>query len=154
MVLNMSRRVFLGGVTGSMAAYSAPVVARSAVRAKREKLLVALGDPADTPEPATLPPVTATLPGPTAADVNAAAGMSTGDRSAMIAGMVDNLANRLATDPHDKAGWLRLIRSYAVLGRMDDARKAVASARAAFAGDAGAIAEIDGAAAENGVSGQ
>ena len=39
MVLNMSRRVFLGGVTGSMAAYSAPVVARSAVRAKRVLVL-------------------------------------------------------------------------------------------------------------------
>ena len=57
------------------------------------------------------------------------------ERDAMIADMVDGLAARLANDPDDAEGWLRLIRSYAVLDRRDDAREAIASARATFDGD-------------------
>lgn len=94
----------------------------------------------------TTPP--AAGPGPSAADVRAAAGMSAGDRNAMIAGMVQRLADRLATNPNDKDGWLKLIRAYQVMGRKDDALAAVGKAKAALAADSAALAEIDQAAKE------
>jgi cytochrome c-type biogenesis protein CcmH len=95
------------------------------------------------------PPAGATAPGPTAADVAAASAMTPDDRSAMIRSMVQRLADRLAQEPGDVDGWLRLGRAYAVLGeqeksldafrraseadpKRDDARQAYASARAAL----------------------
>ena len=60
----------------------------------------------------------------------------------MIRGMVDGLAARLAKDPADLEGWLRLIRSYEVLNEMEKARAAVAEARAAFPEDEAALARI------------
>jgi cytochrome c-type biogenesis protein CcmH len=49
----------------------------------------------------------------------------------MIEGMVNGLAARLKRQPDDADGWIRLIRSYVVLGRADEAAKA---AEAALAG--------------------
>jgi cytochrome c-type biogenesis protein CcmH len=69
-------------------------------------------------------------PGPSAADVAAAAEMPADQQAAMIEGMVSGLAERLKKEPDDVEGWLRLIRSYAVLGRSDDAAKAAHSALA------------------------
>jgi len=46
--------------------------------------------------------------------------------------MVAMLAARLKQDPDDALGWVRLIHAYTVLGETDAARKALASARAAF----------------------
>jgi len=60
----------------------------------------------------------------------------------MIRGMVDGLAARLAEDPADLEGWLRLIRSYKVLNEMDKARAAVAEARAIFPEDEAALDRI------------
>ena len=66
-------------------------------------------------------------------------GGSSGSGGAMPGGgapdpraMVARLADRLKTDPNDALGWVRLIRAYVVLGEMDKAREALASARAAF----------------------
>lgn len=64
-------------------------------------------------------------PGPSAEDMQAAAEMSQEDRDAMIEGMVSGLDQRLRDNPDDPAGWRRLIRSYTVLGRRDDAREAL-----------------------------
>ena len=61
------------------------------------------------------------VPGPSAAQVEAAQDMSAEDRSAMIEGMVQRLAARLRQNPDDLDGWLRLGRAYGVLGRRDDA---------------------------------
>ena len=44
---------------------------------------------------------------------------------AMITRMVDGLAEKLKTNAKDKDGWLKLIRAYQMLGRKDDAVKAV-----------------------------
>lgn len=52
---------------------------------------------------------------PTAADVEAAETMSSGDRTEMIRGMVSGLDAKLRQDPKNFEGWMRLIRSYAVL---------------------------------------
>ena len=71
------------------------------------------------------------LPGPTQEQVAAAQDLPAGDQAAMIDSMVSRLAARLKDEPEDVEGWLRLIRSYAVLGRLDSAAEA---GRAALAG--------------------
>jgi cytochrome c-type biogenesis protein CcmH len=63
-------------------------------------------------------------PGPTEEQVAAAQDMAPADRSAMINSMVTQLAARLKDQPNDVEGWLRLIRSYSVLGRTEDAANA------------------------------
>jgi cytochrome c-type biogenesis protein CcmH len=81
--------------------------------------------------------------GPTGADVAAAGQMSSTDRNAMISGMVAQLADRLAREPDDPNGWAQLIRSYSVLGRTDDARSALATARRTFAASPERLAALD-----------
>jgi cytochrome c-type biogenesis protein CcmH len=81
-------------------------------------------------------------PGPDAAALKAAARLSPEQRRQMIAGMVEGLAQRLKRDGKDLPGWLRLVNAYAVLGRHDDARAALADARRNFAGDANALSEL------------
>lgn len=82
-------------------------------------------------------------PGPTAEDVQAAAGMDADDRNAMIEGMVAQLSERLQSEPNDAEGWARLVRSYMVLGRQDDARAALEEARSALAGAADKLALVE-----------
>jgi cytochrome c-type biogenesis protein CcmH len=53
----------------------------------------------------------------------------------MIRGMVDRLAGRLAQDGSDLEGWLRLMRSYQVLGEPQHVQSAVSDARRALAND-------------------
>jgi cytochrome c-type biogenesis protein CcmH len=90
-------------------------------------------------------------PGPSADQIAGAAAMSPADRQAMVAGMVDRLATRLAANPNDEAGWLRLIRARSVLGDAAATKKARDDALKAFAGDAAATARIKAAAAEAGM---
>jgi cytochrome c-type biogenesis protein CcmH len=90
--------------------------------------------------------------GPSAADVEAAAEMPEADRAAMIEGMVDGLAARLAAEGGPPEDWAQLVRALGVLGRGDEAAAILAEARQAFAGDAGAQAALDAAAAAAGLS--
>jgi cytochrome c-type biogenesis protein CcmH len=80
--------------------------------------------------------------GPTAADMAAAAELTPQQREAMIAGMVEGLADRLKRDGKDLAGWQRLVNAYAVLGRRNDARTALAEARRNFEGDSSALSDL------------
>jgi cytochrome c-type biogenesis protein CcmH len=89
--------------------------------------------------------------GPTAADMEAAAGLSPEQREQMIVGMVEGLAQRLKSNGKDLAGWQRLLRAYAVLGRRDDARAALAEARRNFEGDTRALSDLSGLAATLGL---
>lgn len=89
--------------------------------------------------------------GPSAEAAEAAQDMTPEARQAMIDQMVGRLAERLKTDPKDKAGWQKLIRAYQVLGRKDDAADAVARAKAGLAGDEAAVGEIDALAKALGV---
>jgi len=66
-----------------------------------------------------------TAPGPSSEQMQAAAGMDDADRTAMIEDMVAGLDARLRSEPDDPQGWQRLVRSYVVLGRQDDAREAL-----------------------------
>lgn len=70
--------------------------------------------------------------GPDASDVAAASAMNAQDRDAMIEGMVAGLDEKLKQNPRDQEGWMRLIRSYMVLGRHDQARNALDRGVAAF----------------------
>jgi cytochrome c-type biogenesis protein CcmH len=84
-----------------------------------------------------------TAPGPTREDVAAAESMTPDDRKAMIESMVASLAAKLEADPADADGWARLIRSYMVLERPDDAMAALVKARAAKTGDSEGLAMIE-----------
>jgi cytochrome c-type biogenesis protein CcmH len=73
-----------------------------------------------------------------------------GGQDAMIRGMVERLAARLTENGADLDGWLRLIRSYAVLHETGKAQEAAASARKQFASDPEALKKIDAMAGEAG----
>lgn len=111
--------------------------------------LAAVRQPASGGASVAPPPVAAPIaPGPSAGQVAGAAGMAPADRQAMITGMVDRLAARLAANPRDEAGWLQLIRSRSVLGDVAATRKARDDALKAFADDPAATARIKAAAAQ------
>ncbi len=73
--------------------------------------------------------------GPDAAAVDAASSMSPQDRQAMIDTMVAGLDQKLRENPRDTEGWMRLIRSYAVLGKAKEARDALHRGIAVFGAD-------------------
>jgi cytochrome c-type biogenesis protein CcmH len=77
----------------------------------------------------------APLPGPTPAQMAAAANQPPDQQTAMIQGMVDGLAARLKKDGSDPDGWVRLVRSYKVLGQPDKAQSTISDAQHALAGD-------------------
>lgn len=87
------------------------------------------------------------LSGPSAEDVEAAQGMDAEDRQAMIRGMVDGLAERLATEGGSAAEWARLITALGVLGDVDRAKAIAAEAQTVFAGQTDALDMINQAAA-------
>jgi len=57
------------------------------------------------------------------------------EMQAAIRGMVEGLANRLAENPDDPEGWVRLVRAYAVLGETDKLNSALTTARARYKND-------------------
>lgn len=67
------------------------------------------------PPAAPAPASPASAAGPSPDQTAAAATMTEAERSAMINGMVAQLAAKLAANPNDADGWLRLGRAYAVL---------------------------------------
>jgi cytochrome c-type biogenesis protein CcmH len=77
--------------------------------------------------------------------------MSAEDREKMIRGMVDGLEERLKSSPSDLEGWQRLIKARAVLGEMDKAREAYATAKEQFKADAQATAALAQAAKQIGI---
>ncbi len=98
----------------------------------RQQIDQAAKDAGVTPPTLALRPETPTASepprGPSTADVQAAQEMSPEDRQAFIRSMVGQLAERLAAQPADPDGWLRLARAYLVLGEVDKAKEALVSA--------------------------
>ncbi len=93
----------------------------------------------------------APAPGPSPAQMAAAANQPPDQQKAMIRGMVDGLAARLKKDGSDPDGWVRLVRSYKVLGEQDKAQAAIRDAQQALASDPDkrqhfdtALRELDG----------
>jgi cytochrome c-type biogenesis protein CcmH len=92
-----------------------------------------------------LAPKETAAPGPSAADMTAAAAMKPEERQAMVRGMVDRLAERLKGNGADVDGWLRLLRAYMVLGERDKAQSAAVDARRALASEPDKLKRIDDA---------
>jgi cytochrome c-type biogenesis protein CcmH len=84
-------------------------------------------------------------PGPSIKQMATAARQLPAQQAAMIRRMVDGLAARLKNDGSDLDGWVRLVRSYNVLGEPDKARAAVTDAHRAFAGDPDKLQKLDAA---------
>ncbi len=82
-------------------------------------------------------------PPPSSPDAASVMAMNPAERQAFIGRMVDGLAARLKADGSDAAGWLRLIRAYEVLGRRDDAVKALGDARIQLKGNQGGLAQVE-----------
>jgi len=82
-------------------------------------------------------------PSPTEDDVAAASDLTQEQRLAMVRSMVARLAERLSRDGSDIEGWLRLVRSYMVLGDRDRALAAVGDARRALAAEPEKLRRID-----------
>lgn len=85
----------------------------------------------------------AQAPGRGQAEAAAAANANDEQRTDMIRGMVQRLADRLHTDGSDVEGWLRLVRAYTVLGDRDSAKGAAADARRALSDHPEEIRQID-----------
>ena len=81
--------------------------------------------------------------GPSDEQVAAASDLSSEQRDVMIRGMVERLAERLHRDGSDVEGWLRLVRSYMVLGDRDKARGAADEARRALANEPDKLRRVD-----------
>ena len=60
----------------------------------------------------------------------------------MIRSMVDGLEQKLAANPDNLDGWLRLIRARTVLGDTDKAKAAYKTALETFSGNEDALAQI------------
>jgi cytochrome c-type biogenesis protein CcmH len=90
--------------------------------------------------------------GPTAEQMATAMTQSPDQQTAMIRGMVDGLAARLKQDGSDLDGWVRLVRSYQVLGELDKARAAASDAQHALESDPEKRKRLDAALKELSVS--
>jgi cytochrome c-type biogenesis protein CcmH len=73
----------------------------------------------------------------------AAKEMPDADRNAMVRGMVERLAARLKQNGDDVEGWVRLVRSWMVMGERDRAMSAQADARKAVGGDAERLRQLN-----------
>jgi cytochrome c-type biogenesis protein CcmH len=100
--------------------------------------------PADAPWAAFVRAALARLDGapPPAAAAAAPSARGPGD-NAMIRGMVERLAARLREDGADAEGWVKLARSYKVLGDAARQQAATADARRALAADAAKLAAFE-----------
>lgn len=74
--------------------------------------------------------------------------MPPAERDAAIRGMVAGLDRRLTTKGGSADEWLRLVRSYSVLGERKQASQTVDRARLALGADAGAVEQLDALARE------
>ena len=82
-------------------------------------------------------------PGPSQEDVAAASKLGPEQQKVMIQTMVARLAERLQRDGSDLDGWLRLVRSYMVLGEREKALAAAGEARRALASEPEKLRQID-----------
>ncbi len=93
-------------------------------------------------------------PGPTQEDVAAASQLSSGDRQAMIEGMVSRLDEKLRDNPDDPEGWRRLVQSYMVMKKPDEARDALDRGMAALGADTEAGKALAALARDLGIPGE
>jgi len=107
------------------------LVEQTIAAAERAKANMAASSGAGSATPAPSESNAATTPspgGPSAEEMAAMANLTPEQREATIRSMVDGLAQRLQSDPNDLEGWLKLSRSYGVLGERDKALEALGRA--------------------------
>lgn len=92
------------------------------------------------------------LPGPDADAVAAAEDMTPEERQDMIRGMVEGLAERLASEGGGPEEWARLITALGILGETDRARAIYAEARQTFGAVPDALARVEAAAERAGIA--
>lgn len=95
-----------------------------------------------------------TLPeirGPSAQDVANAQDMTEEERAAMIGGMVEQLAERLASQGGSAQDWARLISAYGVLGQIDNARAVWTEGQDVFGANPESMAVLTDAAQQAGL---
>lgn len=95
----------------------------------------------------------AAIPGPTSAEMKAAAGLPKGQQEAMIRGMVDGLEAKLEKNPANVDGWIMLMRSRMQLGEPRKAAESLQKALAAFRNDGAASRKLREAASSIGIPG-
>lgn len=91
-------------------------------------------------------------PGPSQADMEAAAEMTAEERQEMIRGMVDGLSDRLATEGGSPQEWARLISALGVLGETERASAIRDEALTKFADNPEALEMIASAARRAGIA--
>jgi cytochrome c-type biogenesis protein CcmH len=94
-----------------------------------------------------------TPPGPSEKEVSAANEMNADQRGEMVRGMVARLAERLKADGSDVEGWLRLLRSYMVLGEREKAFTTAADARRALKSEPDKLRRVNELIKELGIEG-
>ncbi len=112
-----------GNSAGAIAAWqklAAEEPTDSPIRAQLTERIAAAARSAGLP----VPPLAAPAAGPSAEQMAAAGRMTPEEPQKMIRGMVEGLAQKLAANPGDADGWLRLGRAYGVLGERDKAADA------------------------------
>ncbi|MDB5434935.1 MAG: hypothetical protein JWR47_1192 [Phenylobacterium sp.] len=119
-------RIAAGDKAGGVADWQALLADMPAADPRRADLQRAIAEAQGTPAPP--------------------AGLS-GDQMTAVRGMVAGLAQRLAVSPDDPAGWVQLVRAYAVLGDTAKRDAALKDARARYAAKPGVLAELAKAAA-------
>lgn len=82
------------------------------------------------------------IPGPSSADIKAAASLPKGQQEAMIRGMVDGLEAKLSKNPGNVDGWIMLMRSRMQLGEPGKAAKSLQDGLAAFRNDQAASRKL------------
>ena len=107
------------------------------------------------PAPASAQVIAEAAParGPNADQVAAAGQMTDAGRQQMIQGMVGRLAERLKSNPRDRAGWEQLMRARMVLGQTGEAQAAYRDGSRAFAGAPAEQAALRQAATTLGIPG-
>jgi len=131
-------RIKAGDKAGGIADWRALLADMPASDPRRADLASAIAEASSAPAPAS-----AAAP---------AAGLSA-DQMTAVRGMVAGLAQRLAANPDDPPGWVRLVRAYAVLGETAKRDQALASARARYAGKPEVLEALSQAAAAQPMSG-
>jgi cytochrome c-type biogenesis protein CcmH len=140
------------GALGEWAALLADTPAGAPWRADLERTMRETAERNHLPLPAAAPAAastaTAGIPGPTQEQLAAASSIPPGEQDKMVTGMVERLAKRLAANPRDADGWIRLMRSRKVLGDAPGAAKALQSGLTAFHDDSATQARLRSAAAQ------
>lgn len=119
------------------------------IYAQIERVSIEAGDP--TPLDALPQPGAS---GPSPEDIEAAGALSLNERMEMIQGMVQGLADRLASEGGPAQDWARLINALGVLGDLNSAAQVWEEARVVFAQDPGALDVLAAAADRAGLAPQ